>query len=172
MLEIRPIAGADIDDVARVHVRSWQAGYAGILPAGFLAALDPADFAARRRAQPRPAGSATLVADDDGQIVGLASFGPERPEHGDRDPAMAELYAIYVAADHWRGGIGRRLFASAKTALTEAGFRAMRLWVLEQNHRARRFYEGAGMRWTGERQLWRPRDTTIDVPELRYETAL
>jgi GNAT superfamily N-acetyltransferase len=172
MLEIRPMAENDIDEVGRLHVRSWQAGYAGIIPAGYLAALDPADFAARRRAQPIPARSGSLVADDDGKLVGLASYGPYRPEHGVLDPTMGELYAIYVDPEHWRAGIGRRLHATAVAALTASGFRGMRLWVLEGNHRARRFYEWAGLRWDGTRHVWTPRGSTTELPELRYATDL
>ena len=31
MLEIRPQTDADIDEVAALHLRTWQVGYAGIL---------------------------------------------------------------------------------------------------------------------------------------------
>ena len=81
------------------------------MPADFLAGLDPAVFAARRRAQPRPPGSGSLVATDDDQIVGLAAYGPYRPELGEYDLANGELYAIYVDPDQWRAGAGRALFA-------------------------------------------------------------
>jgi GNAT superfamily N-acetyltransferase len=172
MLEIRPMAEHDIDEVARLHVRSWQAGYAEIIPADYLSALDPAGFAARRRAQPNPARSGSLVADDDGRLVGLASYGPYRPEQGEFDPDNGELYAIYVDPEHWRAGVGRRLFATAKAGLAESGFHDMRLWVLEENHRARRFYEWAGMRWDGSRHHWSPRGSSAELPELRYGTAL
>jgi hypothetical protein len=53
MTDIRPLTDADIDPVAALHVRTWQAGYAGIIPADFLAALDPAVFAERRRSGTR-----------------------------------------------------------------------------------------------------------------------
>jgi GNAT superfamily N-acetyltransferase len=172
MPEIRPMAEDDIDEAARLHVRSWQSGYAGIIPADFLASLDPDVFAARRRAQPILAGAGSLVATVDGQIAGLAGFGPYRPEQGEVDPTTGELYAIYVDPEHWRAGIGRRLHAAVTAALTGSGFRAMRLWVLEENHRARRFYEWAGMRPDGARQLWTPRGTSHELPEVRYAIEL
>ena len=34
MLVLRPLTDADIDAVAAMQVRTWQAGYAGIMPAG------------------------------------------------------------------------------------------------------------------------------------------
>ena len=172
MLEIRPIADEEIDEVARVHVRSWQAGYAGIVPATFLDELDPADFAARRRDKIVPEGGGSLVAAEDGRIVGLSAFGPYRPERDTLDPSAGELYSIYVDPDHWGGGTGHRLFDVVKESLTAAGFPVMRLWVLEENHRARRFYERHGMRPDGERTVWTPKGTTVELPELRYATPL
>jgi hypothetical protein len=79
MLQIRPIGASDIDDVARVHVRSWQSGYAGIVPAAFLNELDPAEFAARRRYTEMPSGGGAVCAVHHGEIIGHAAFGPYRP---------------------------------------------------------------------------------------------
>jgi ribosomal protein S18 acetylase RimI-like enzyme len=172
MLEIRPIVDEEIDEVARVHVRSWQSGYAGIVPEAFLAELDPDDFAARRRYTTVPPRGGAVCAVDDGQIVGHATFGPYRPEKGVLDESMGELYSIYVDPKHWGDGAGRRLFAVAKERLTAAGFPDMRLWVLEDNHRARRFYERQGMRPDGEREVWVPRGYEVELPELRYVLPL
>jgi ribosomal protein S18 acetylase RimI-like enzyme len=172
VLEIRPIAEEEIDEVARVHVRSWQSGYAGIVPDDFLAALDPAEFAARRRYTDAPLGGGAVCAVDDGRIVGHAAFGAYRPERDTFDESMGELYSIYVDPEQWGRGAGHRLFAAAKERLTSAGFPGMRLWVLEDNHRARRFYERQGMRPDGEREVWTPRGSTLELPELRYATDL
>ena len=168
MTDIRPITDADIDAVAALHVRAWQAGYAGIMPAGFLAALDPAAFAERRRSRPRPPGAATLVAVDRGLIIGFANFGPYRTD----PPEAAELYALYVDPERWGTGIGRALMAAARTALVRDGWTEMRLWVLEDNHRARRFYERAGLAPDGGRDVFTPRGTTVELPEIRYSGRL
>lgn len=160
---------ADIDDVARVHVEGWQRAYAGIIPDDYLADLDPAVNAERRRARPDPAGSRTIVAAED-RILGFAAFGPYR--HEDGDPSMGELYAIYIDPQTWGRGVGRRLLTAARDALAEAGFHDMRLWVLEENHAARHFYERMGLAPDGTRHYYTPRGTTVQLPELRYATAL
>ena len=135
MVEIRALTEADFEAVAAVHVRSWQVGYAGIVPAEVLDALDPARLAARRRRQPTPPGAHTVVAEQHGTIVGFASFGPHR---GEPSEAAGELYAIYVHPDHWGRGVGRLLMATAIEALAP-DYPEMRLWVLEGNHHARSF---------------------------------
>jgi GNAT superfamily N-acetyltransferase len=167
MLEIRPITDADIDAVAGVHLRSWRAGYAGIVPADYLAALDPAVLAARRRSISRPPGAQTLVATADDRIIGFATFGPDRI-----DARLGELYALYVDPGHWGEGTGHRLIEAAKAGLAEAGFTGMRLWVFTANDRARLFYERAGLRPDGETQFYTPHGSGTELPEMRYATPL
>lgn len=169
MLEIRSLTDDEIDEVALLRVRSWQAGYAGIVPEDFLAALDPAEFAARLRdTARRPAEGGALCAVDDERIVGHAAFGPDRSEEG----RHGELYSIYVLPEQWGIGAGHRLFAAARERLTAGGFPDLRLWVLEDNHRARRFYERQGMKPDGGRDVWVPRGHPVELPELRYTVPL
>ena len=175
MTEIRPLAEPDIAAVAEVNVRTWQSAYAGIMPAEVLDALDPAVFAHRRRARTPPPGAETLVADDGGTIVGFVSFGPSRVDQatGDTfDMSAGELYAIYVDPDRQGSGTGRLLIKAARRALAKAGFPVMRLWVLEENHPARRFYEHFGMTPDGVRQHYTPNGSTVELPEIRYAVRL
>ncbi|MEV4638451.1 GNAT family N-acetyltransferase [Actinoplanes sp. NPDC049548] len=160
MLEIRPQTDADIDEVAALHLRTWQVGYAGILPADYLAGLEHEEFARRRKY------GTTLVAIDDDTIAGFAAVGPDRDDAG-----HGELYALYVAPERWNTGAGRALIEAAGKELAGA-YPDLRLWVLEENHRARRFYERAGLRATGERELWRPHGMSVDLPEVRYAKPL
>jgi ribosomal protein S18 acetylase RimI-like enzyme len=170
MVVIRPMTDADVDEVAAVRVRSWQSAYAGIVPADYLAAMDPAELAKRRRGQAKKPGQQAVVAEANERIVGLANFGPYR--HEDGNPRAGELYAIYVDPGHWSEGAGWALFSTARDALRREGFPDMRLWVLTGNHRARRFYERAGMRPDGVTHFWAPPGTTAELPELRYTLDL
>ena len=170
MTLIRPSTEADIDEVAALSVRTWQAGYAGIVPAGYLASLDPGARAANIRTRLRTRGSRTLVAVDLEVLVGFATFGPYRLDDAETDETAGELYAIYVSPDHWGRGTGRELLTAAKSGLR--GYPVMRLWVLEANTNARRFYERMGLTPDGTTQTWTPRGTTVELPELRYATAL
>jgi ribosomal protein S18 acetylase RimI-like enzyme len=167
MVSIRPVTPADYEAVADVHVRTWRAGYSGIIPQDYLASLDPAAFAERYRTRERPAGAQTLIAEEDGRAVGFVSFGPGR-----EDPRTGQVYAIYVAPEHWRRGTGRELFTAARTALAGDGYTAVRLWVLEENDRARRFYERMGLAPDGARDTYTPDGTAVELPEVRYAGPL
>jgi len=55
-----------------------------------------------------------------------------------------------VHPQHWGHGAGRSLLQASERRLREAGFSAAILWVVAGNVRARRFYELAGWRPSGE----------------------
>jgi GNAT superfamily N-acetyltransferase len=155
---IRPGTPDDAEAVARVHVQTWQAAYAHALPRERLAALSVEERAEMWRGQP------PLVAEIDGEIVGFASVGPSRDEDA------GELYAIYVHPDKWGTGVGRALIEAGEERLRELGHEHALLWVLDDNPRARRFYEVAG---------WSPDGTARDVElfgfeltEVRYRKTL
>jgi GNAT superfamily N-acetyltransferase len=155
---IRPGTAADAEAVARVQVQTWQAAYADVLPHEPLMALSPEGRAEGWRNSP------PLVAEVDGQVVGFVSVGASRDEGGD-----GELFAIYVLPDHWGTGIGRALIEAGEAHLRELGHGEADLWVLEDNARARRFYEAAG--WTSADV----RPITIlgaEIPEIRYRKRL
>jgi ribosomal protein S18 acetylase RimI-like enzyme len=174
MLVLRPLTDADVDAVADVHVRTWRVGYAGIMPAEVLDALDPAAFAESRRSRNAWPGAQTLVAEDGGTIVGFTSFGPHRRQHGGAEfmDGIGEIYAIYVAPERWGTGVGRALMTAARDALAAAGNTELRLWVLTDNVRARRFYERAGMVADGALGTFTPQGSTAQLAEIRYAMRL
>ena len=75
-VQLRPAVPDDATRVAEVHVRAWQAGFRGLLPADSLAGLDPSERA-RRYTFGITDGSKpqTLVAVHDGAIRGFATTG-------------------------------------------------------------------------------------------------
>jgi ribosomal protein S18 acetylase RimI-like enzyme len=171
--DARAVRAAQLDDAAAiglVHVRSWQAAYAGHFPQEFLDALDPAARAEGWRrilgAQQRDR-QTDLVAGFDGQVGGFASVGPSREDDAG---GVGEVYAIYVLPELWGRGLGRQLMAAALDALAELGFDAATLWVLEDNHRARRFYETGGWSTDGATKV----DDGLGFPiaEVRYHRPL
>jgi len=115
--------------VARVHVRSWQAAYRGLLPDDYLDQLRPEDRAPKYTfGNPDPLTPWTVVAGEKGSVYGFATTGPAR----DRDlTECGELMALYVDPERWGRGIGNALMSAARARLDELGFRNAILWVLE-----------------------------------------
>ena len=59
------------------------------------------------------------------------------------------LEAIYVLPEAWGSGLADTLHDAAVTELRSRGVERARLWVLERNERARRFYERHAWRADG-----------------------
>jgi ribosomal protein S18 acetylase RimI-like enzyme len=139
------ICSATIEDartVAEIHVATWQAAYAGILPAKFLAELSVERREAYWREEiPQGKQKLALVKVDD-KTIGWMHYGACRDK--DAAPASAEIWAIYVSPEFWSTGAGCQLWLHAQTRLTAEGFRSVSLWVLSTNCRAIDFYRKAG----------------------------
>jgi GNAT superfamily N-acetyltransferase len=165
---LRTAQPADAIAVAEVHVRSWQGGYRGLLPDGYLDALRPADRAKHYTfGDPDPLKPATIVVLEEGTICGFATTGPSR----DHDSSGAgEVLALYVDPDRWGLGIGRTLIEEARSRLTRQGFPRARLWVLCGNRRAGRFYAIDGWEPDGARREDEIGGAT--VTELRLSRSL
>jgi GNAT superfamily N-acetyltransferase len=156
---IRPARPEEAGAVARVHVETWQAAYAHIFSRDQLLGLSTEGRTEMFRRSP------PLVAEVDGRIVGFAAVGTSRDPDAD-----GELYAIYVHPDHWGTGVGRALIEAGEARLRDLGHGRAILWVLEDNPRARRFYEAAGWSTDGTQ---RPIEVFgALVPEVRYEKGL
>jgi RimJ/RimL family protein N-acetyltransferase len=146
MISVRPATVGDSDQIARAHIRTWQAAYAHVLPAAYLASFDPSVWAQRRRSQiaEQTPPDECFVAEVDDEIVGHATVGRFRDEAGARDPAVGEILAIYVVPEQWSAGVGPALLRAGIDHLVSYGVGEIRLWVIADNPRARRFYERSG----------------------------
>jgi ribosomal protein S18 acetylase RimI-like enzyme len=167
--------------VAELHVRSWQEAYRGLMPAEFLAALDPRDRARRYTFEGGDGRPTTVLAieADGGEgdedrgggagggaeaLLGFVSFGRSRdedlPDHG-------EVLALYIDPTRHRGGVGRLLMAEARRRLAADGCADAFLWVLDGNDRAREFYEREGWVADGARREENPYDIVSNVSRFR-----
>jgi diamine N-acetyltransferase len=80
-----------------------------------------------------------LVAEHEGLVVGVVQVAPER------------LDGLFVLPCEWGSGVADRLHDAAVQRLRGWGGGRCRLSVLEENHRARRFFERRGWRLDGRR---------------------
>lgn len=165
---IRRAKPEDAHEVARVHVRSWQEAYRGLLPDDFLEALRPEDRARRYTFDAETPGAPyTLIALERERVLGFATTGPAR----DRDaPGLAELYALYVDPGAWGMGVGGRLHERALERMRELGHEQAILWVLKGNQQAARFYSARGWTRDGARRWEEPYGVRSRV--IRYRRVL
>ena len=110
MVTLRSAAPPDAGGVARVHVRSWQAAYRGLLPADFLTGLQPADWAAGYTFDAQDPAT-TVAVDSRSGIVGFATVSIA--------PPLARLMALYVDPDLWGNGIGSQLLERRQWTASE-----------------------------------------------------
>jgi GNAT superfamily N-acetyltransferase len=177
-MTVRRAEPDDADDLGEVHVRAWQAGYLGMMPAAFLesfSAPERAGWWRRNLSEPSTLGE-TSVAVIGSRVVGFAVYGDAReqpeplPDIDAGATPTGELYALNVHPDHWSGGVGSALIADAHAGLTAAGHRNALLWVVRDNARARVFYERRGWSADGVEHVRDLQGAT--VPEVRYTRTL
>ena len=141
-MTIRHARPEDARAIAAIHVRAWQAAYRGIVPSTFLddLSIDRRESGWRRGLE--QGGAIVFVAEENGQPLGWVNLGPSRD--ADAGTGTGELYALYVAPEHWRRGVGYRLISDSEKHLSGSGFTDVTLWVLSDNSSARAFYGASG----------------------------
>lgn len=160
---IRPAGILDAGSIAALETRVWRTAYRGLLPQTLLDGLSEPDKADLWRGYLRDK-IQTFVIEDGGGLLGFAGYGPAR-ERQEEAPA-GEIYAIYLDESAWGQGHGRALFERCRDELGSQGPGPLVVWVLRQNHRARRFYERQGMLQDGGEKLEHLEDHPLS--QVRY----
>jgi len=171
-VRVREATTDDAQAIAEINVRGWRTAYRGVVSDATLDAMSVEDLRTRFTgfmADPGRAATALVAMDDEGRVTGYTSFGTPREAPSGLEE-VGEVYALYVEPDAWGSGAGRALLRAAEEGLRDAGFRRAFLWVLEENPRARRFYEAAGWRWDGT--LSRHQVECDNLPIVRYVVEL
>jgi len=164
MTTIRQANPTDAAAIARIHVETWRATYAGLLPERMLANM---------RAEGHRDSWQGVIAGQRGRQTVLVA---ERPKVGaigfvsagrTRTPLPgyeAEIYTLYVAPDHQDQGIGTALLTACFRRLGQQNSRGVMLWVLAKNP-SRFFYEAVGGVKLAHRKerLW-----GVVLPEIAY----
>lgn len=152
-------------------VGAWRGAYAHIFAAEKLARL--ADEVERSAAFWRRVIATgdrhVVVAERCERVVGFANFGRTLDDDVD-EHRVGQLIAINVVPEAWGAGAGRALMNEVLAGLRRDAFEEAILWVVEDNPRARTFYEHSGWRTDGAAK----NDTLLGttVREVRYRRAL
>jgi GNAT superfamily N-acetyltransferase len=167
-MPVRPATQEDAAGIAAVQVTTWRAAYAGLMPAAFLAGLDPEAGTHRWAGLLASTEVRTFVADGPDGVVGFVTAGPARDD--DLPPHTGEVYAVYVLPDAQGRGLGRDLMTTATGWLAERGDVHGAVWVLTANGPSRAFYEALGWRADGAARAIDVGGAMVD--EVRYYCLL
>lgn len=128
---IREAKPEDAEAFAACHLACWHEAYETLWGADRLANLTLDRMVERRRAEIEQGTTDHYLAEQEGQVVGIAIAGPTRD---DPAPTARELYASYLRADYYGSGIADELVQAA------IGDGPACLWVYRDNARATAFY--------------------------------
>ena len=138
---VRPAAPRDAKAIAEIHVATWQAAYQGVIPDDFLKAMTVEKRLAYWREAIEFSDPQILVAADADKVIGFVGF--DRSRDVGTKSTVGEIWALYIAPEHWRQGAGLALWDGARDGLKDEGCTQVTLWVLVANDRALQFYEQA-----------------------------
>ena len=148
---IRKAEPKDANALGHIQVTSWRSALRNIASDEYLdhmvSAEHQADDWKENIADPE---QVVYIAELNGEPVGYAWAHREDDETIRWD---AELISMHILPEYKRQGLGRKLFAVAAKQLREQGCQSMYLWVLEENHPSRKFYEALGGELAGKHQI-------------------
>ncbi|MBD5551666.1 MAG: GNAT family N-acetyltransferase [Lachnospiraceae bacterium] len=155
-MDIRYLSSEDdLFEISSIYEKSWKYAYKDIVPQDFLDSIPAGRWADRIGEK----GINNLVVMENGLLVGTASFCRSRwKEYSD----YGEVISIYFLPEYIGKGYGKHLLSKCVEELKKLGFSDILLWVLEDNHRARNFYEKNGFAYSEECRI-----DTIGGKELR-----
>ncbi len=139
-ITIRSAVPNECDEIARIYVSSWNAGYGHLMR---YRKVDSELVARWRRDLAAPPPTRWWVAEVDGTIVGFAGIGLSRDPV---DPSLGELDTIAVDLAWWRKGVGRALMSQSLRYLSEDGYAEAVVWTLKDYPQGDAFYRATG--WT------------------------
>lgn len=146
-MQIRYAKVEDAAIIANIHIQSWKVAYQNIVPDEVLSRLDVNKRTAYFTRVLEDASEMTALIFVDSEPIGIVTFGHCRDE--DLDDSYGEIWGIYLAPDFFHQGYGSKLINWAINELKNQNYQNVSLWVLEENLKARTFYEKMGFKNDG-----------------------
>jgi ribosomal protein S18 acetylase RimI-like enzyme len=95
--------------------------------------------------------------------VGMQTFASDDVEK--RDDSEIDIWRIYILPEYWGQNIGIEFMDWGVKELQRKGYIKVALWVVEENARARKFYEKYGFTHDGEIRII---NVGRELKEYRY----
>ncbi len=147
-------------DMSLLHALGWRAAYRDCIPADYMAReiTDDRWTAVFRKNYEESIYHGLLLYSEDRPLC-CATYGPARVDLAAGNticsfssPDLAswgELVSLYAHPDHWGESYGSIVMEEVLDRLKAAGYPGCFLYVLQENARARRFYEKHGFAGDG-----------------------
>lgn len=143
-MEIRHIGQSDDRfAISRIYEESWKFAYKNIIPQSYLESIPVGRWTSNLDKE----GMNNLVLIEDGMFVGTSCYCKSRFSDFSN---WGEIVSIYFLPQYIGKGYGKLLLDVVVKELEQLGFDDIFLWVLEDNARARKFYEKAGFTPSGK----------------------
>ena len=123
---------------------TWRAAYRGIVPDDYLAGLSYEKSECLWLDRLTTDAGGVFVAEDDRGIFGFASGRPRQKFSKGLEEYGGVFETVYVLPEGQGRGAGLTLMAAVARYLVGLGITSGPLWVFEENHPARDFYESLG----------------------------
>ena len=163
-LIIRKANILDARDIAIVHIRSWIAAYSGIVPYQAIAAVNGGRLSLWQKILKNDSDAFVGVCNH--EIAGFVGMSESRDD--DAKPDTYEIAAFYLVPEYFGKGIAKPMMDYVLEHIKKLGYSSVTLWTLEENTRARKFYEKCGFLPEFKKEI------TIGKPliEIRYKKDL
>lgn len=134
---IRKVKYEDIEQIVNINIKDWKNEYRGIIDDEILNNLNREEKIKKWREHYNIGN--VVVAEENENILGYCRYDDNAVyENTDID---SEIIAIYVDYDKLGNGVGRKLVEYVMTDLKSKNKSKMVIWCLEENQKARKFYE-------------------------------
>ena len=148
-ITVRKVLPEEASEYAVCHTNCWRAAYKNIIPNEYLdnmlSDMEQITERTRQRICESSGDEYNFITLDD-KIIGKLGYSHCR----DEDKINAgEIHAIYLLPEFWDKGYGRQTMEYTLSKLKDMGFNEVIIWVLEENIRARMFYEKFGFKFDG-----------------------
>ena len=123
--------------ISHIYEESWKFAYKDIIPQSYLDSIPTGRWTSSIDKE----GMNNLVMLDNDKFIGTSCFCKSRfKDFAD----FGEIVSIYFLPEYMGKGYGKQLLDYAVKELSKLGYSDIFLWVLEENYRARKFYEKCG----------------------------
>ena len=159
--EIRLATLDDAKCCADIHAESWLFAYGDIVSKEIIDNYNAKWPVVWNKMLTNNKDSHYVILVDD-VIIGFLTISV--PRDNDLEESYYEIVGLYLSPKYIGLGLGKQSMDWMKKEISSRGYNNISLWVLEENYRARRFYEKAG---------FKPDDKTkpsglADTKEVRY----